>query len=263
MEKFLDKIYDYLPTLGIAVAIFIIGIILAKITVKIMGKALNKSKIDITAHSFLKSLVKVTLYTIVIVIALTKLGVPTTSLVTIIGAAGLAVGLALQSSMSNLAGGFIILFSKPFTVGDYVQIGSSEGTVEAITILYTRLLTGDNKAVYIPNGQVSNSSITNYTQEKTRRLDLVFSISYKDDYTKAKKILADIVDKNELALKDPEPLIRVTEQASNSINIAVKIWVKSENYWSLNFDMLESVKTRFDEEGISIPHNQLEALIKK
>lgn len=263
MEKFLDDIYDYLPTLGIAVAIFLIGIILAKIIVKIMGKALNKSKIDITAHSFLKSLVKVTLYTIVIVIALTKLGVPTTSLVTIIGAAGLAVGLALQSSMSNLAGGFIILFSKPFTVGDYVQIGSSEGNVEAITILYTRLLTIDNKAVYIPNGQVSNSSITNYTQEKTRRLDLVFSISYEDDYTKAKKILADIVDRNALALKDPEPLIRVTEQASSSINIAVKIWVKSENYWPLNFDMLETVKTRFDEEGISIPYSQLDVQIKK
>ncbi len=263
MDKIIDNIYDYLPTLGIAVAIFLIGIILAKIIVKIMGKALNKSKIDITAHSFLKSLVKVTLYTVVIVIALTKLGVPTTSLVTIIGAAGLAVGLALQSSMSNLAGGFIILFSKPFTVGDYVQIGSSEGNVEAITILYTRLLTNDNKAVYIPNGQVSNSSIINYTQEKTRRLDLVFSISYKDDYTKAKKILADIVDRNELALKDPAPLIRVTEQASNSINIAVKIWVKSENYWPLNFDMLELVKTKFDEEGISIPYSQLDVQIKK
>lgn len=263
MNKIFEKLYDYLPTLGIAIAIFILGIILAKIIVKIMGKALNKSKIDITAHSFLKSLVKVSLYALVTIIALTMLGVPTTSLVTIVGAAGLAVGLALQSSMSNLAGGFIILFSKPFKVGDYVQVGSSEGKVEAITILYTRLLTGDNKVVYIPNGQVSNSSIVNFTQEETRRLDLVFSISYDADYIKAKKILANIVDKNDLALKDPEPLIRVSEQAASSINIAVRIWVKSEDYWTLNFDMLEAVKTRFDEESIAIPYNQLDVQIKQ
>ena len=263
MQKVLEKIYAFLPTLGVALAIFIIGIILVKIIVKIMGKALNKSKIDITAHAFLKSLVRVTLYTLVVIIALTKLGVPTTSLVTIIGAAGLAVGLALQTSMSNLAGGFIILFSKPFKVGDYVEIGGSQGTVNAISILYTQMLTSDNKVIYIPNGQISASTLINYTQQDTRRLDLVFSISYESDFKKAKSILHDIVNANELALKEPEPVIRVTEQGASSINIAVKVWVKSENYWSLHFDLNEQVKEKFDQERISIPYNQMDIYIKK
>ena len=186
-----------------------------------------------------------------------------TSIIAIIGAAGLAVGLALQSSLSNLAGGFIILFSKPFQVGDYVEYGGVSGTVSAISILYTRLLTIDNKAIYIPNGQISNSTLVNYTEEPKRRLDLVFSISYDDDFKKAKKILAEIISSKPTALNEPDPpAIRVTEHAASSINIIVKIWVKSEDYWNLYYDLHEEVKTRFDEEGISIPYNQLDVIFK-
>lgn len=251
IEKILDKFYQYLPTLLVAVVILIVGIILIKIVEKVMSKALNNSKIDITAHSFLKSLVKVSLYTILIIMVLSQLGIPTTSLVTIVGAAGLAVGFALQTSMGNLAGGFIILFSKPFKVGDYIEIGSSYGKVDNITILHTRLLTADNKAIYIPNGQISSSTLTNYTQEDKRRLDLIFTIGYKSDFNKAKEILADIISKNPLAIKEPEPIIRISEQATGSIKIAVKVWVKHDDYSNLHFDLNEEVKARFDEENIS------------
>lgn len=251
MEKLLEKFSDYVPTLLVAIAILVFGVIIIKIVEKIMSKALNKSKIDITAHSFLKSLVKVSLYTILIIMVLSQLGIPTTSLVTIVGAAGLAVGFALQTSMGNLAGGFIILFSKPFKVGDYIEIGSSYGKVDNITILHTRLLTADNKSIYIPNGQISSSTVTNYTQQDIRRLDLVFTIGYKSDFNKAKEVLSDIVAKNPLALNEPAPIIRVSEQAASSIKIAVKVWVKHDDYTNLNFDLNEEVKTRFDEENIS------------
>lgn len=262
-ENLLNFLKDIAPKVGVAILIFVIGIIVIKIVLKVMSKALNKSKLDITAHSFLKSLIRVVLYTILIVIVLSKLDVPMTSIVTIIGAAGLAVGLALQASMSNLAGGFIILFSKPFKVGDFVEFGNVSGKVSAISILYTRLLTLDNKAIYIPNGQISSSTLINYTEEPTRRLDLVFSISYDSDFEKAKAILKEIVSENPLALKAPEPIIRVVEYAPNSVNIAVNIWVKSENYGDLHFDLNETVKTKFDEEGIVIPYNHLDVVIKK
>jgi len=263
MDGFINTLKGILPTLLFSVGIFVGGIIISKIVVMIMSKGLSKSKIDATAHSFLKSLIRVVLYTIVIVMTLTKLGVPMTSIIAVIGAAGLAIGLALQNSMSNVAGGFIILFSKPFKVGDYIETGTTSGTVQAISILYTRLLTIDNKAIYIPNGQVSSSTLTNYNEEANRRLDLTFSISYSNDFVKAKQIIRDIIIDNPLSFKDPEPVIRVTEHASNSIKIIAKTWVKSEDYWELNYDLLEAIKSKFDEENISIPYNQLEVNLKK
>ena len=198
-EKFVDKFVNFLPTLITAIIIFIIGIILAKIIVKILSKGLQKSKLDVTAHGFIKSLVRITLYTIVIVIALssTKI-VDMSSLVAIIGAAGLAVGLALQNSLSNLAGGFIILFSKPFSVGDFIESNGVSGKVDNITILYTRLMAADNKVIYIPNGQVSGSKIINFTQEKLRRLDMNFGISYSNDYHKAIDIIKEVISNQEM-----------------------------------------------------------------
>jgi len=263
MEKLIDNLVDYLPTLAFALIVLIAGYLISKLTIRLMSKGLSKSRIDATAHSFLKSLVQVVLYTIVIVITLTILKVPMTSIVAVIGAAGLAIGLSLQNSISNLAGGFIILFAKPFKVGDYIETGSFSGTVQAISILYTRLLTFDNKAVYIPNGQISSNTLINYNEEKTRRLDLVFSISYKDNFNTAKDIIKKAIQDNPLALSEPEPIIRVSEHASNSINIIAKIWVASENYWNLNYDLLETIKTEFDSAGISIPFNQLDVNIIK
>ncbi|MFA5657946.1 MAG: mechanosensitive ion channel domain-containing protein [Oscillospiraceae bacterium] len=263
MEKMLEALKDFLPSLAAAVAVLVGGLLMSKICIKIMSKGLSKSKMDPTAHSFLKSLVRVVLYSIVIVISLSLLGIPTTSIIAVIGAAGLAIGLALQNSMSNVAGGFIILFSKPFKVGDYIETNSVQGTVQAISILYTRLLTFDNKAVYIPNGQISSSTLVNYTEEELRRLDLVFSISYSDDFEKAKNVILGILSKNQYTLSVPEPLVRVSAHEASSISIAVKVWVKSVNYWALNWDLHESVKTSFDKEGITIPFNQLDVNIKK
>ena len=262
-ENFLEKFKDFLPTIIFALIVFIIGIFATKIIVKILGKGLKKSKLDITAHSFLKSLIRIILYTLVTVITLTILKVPMTSIVAVIGAAGLAIGLALQNSLANLAGGFIILFSKPFAVGDFIESNGTLGTVDSISILYTRLLTPDNKVVYIPNGQVSNGKIINYTQEKLRRLDMTFSISYASDYKKAIDLLTAIINEHPLAIKEPLPLVRVIEQGSNSINIAARIWVESDKYWDLNYDLLEQVKIAFDDNNIEIPYNQLDVHLDK
>lgn len=262
-KKTVDYLWSILPHIAGAIIIYIVGVLLTKLILKLMSKALNKSKLDVTVHSFVKSLVKTVLYTVIIVSILTVLGVPTASLVTIIGAAGLAVGLALQNSISNLAGGFIILFSKPFKVDDFIEVGSISGKVVNITILNTKLLTLDNKAIYIPNGQISSSTLTNYNEQENRRVDLTFSISYDNDFKKAKEILRQVVEKNPLSLSDPEPLIRVANHAASAIEIIVKVWVKSENYWDLYYDLNEEVKTAFDENEISIPYNQLDVMIKK
>ncbi len=263
IRKFLNSLKDYLPTLIFAVVVLIIGFLLSKLCLRLMSKGLSKSKIDPTAHSFLKSLVRVVLYTIVLVIVLSILKVPTSSLVAVIGASGLAIGLALQNSISNLAGGFLILFAKPFKVGDYVMVGTAEGTVEAISILYTRLLTIDNKAIYIPNGQITNMTLINYTDEKLRRLDLTFSISYDNDFKQAEKLIESVVRKNAMSILEPAPVIRVSKHSASSIDIICKVWVKAEDYWNLNYDLNEDVKTVFDENGISIPYNQIDVLIKK
>lgn len=262
-KKAVDYLWSTLPHIAGAIIIYIVGVLLTKLILKLMSKALNKSKLDVTVHSFVKSLVKTVLYTVIIVSILTVLGVPTASLVTIIGAAGLAVGLALQNSISNLAGGFIILFSKPFKVDDFIEVGTIQGKVINITILNTKLLTLDNKAIYIPNGQISSSTLINYNEQENRRVDLIFSISYDNDFKVAKEVLKNVVNKNPLALNDPEPIIRVTNHAASAIEIAVKVWVKSENYWDLYYDLNEEVKTAFDENGISIPYNQLDVMIKK
>ncbi len=259
LETLWDKFLGILPTLLSAAAIFAGGIICTKLLLKFLKKALDKSKVEETAHAFILSLVRSVLYVIIVIMTLTKLNVPMTSIIATLSAAGLAVGLALQSSLANVAGGFIIMFSHPFKVGDFIQIEDSTGTVDSITILYTRLLTTDNKAVLIPNGTVSKSTITNYTQEEYRRLDMFFSIGYQSDFRKAISILKDIIEKNPMTLTEPqEPTIVMAEHSDSAIKILVKIWVKSEDYWNLNYYMLESVKDSFDEAGIDIPYNQLD-----
>ena len=184
-----DKIGDKMPSLIFAAITFILGIGISKLILKAIEKGLDRSNLDKTAHGFLISLIRIILYTIVVVIALTIFGVPMTSIIAVIGAAGLAVGLALQSSLSNLAGGFIILFAKPFKVGDFIEADGVSGNVEHISILYTTVVLPDNRTAHIPNGTVAGGKITNYTEKATRRLDLVFSISYSADFRKAKVVL--------------------------------------------------------------------------
>lgn len=260
MEKFkpiIDRLLGFLPTLLLAVIVYIVAMIVIKIVLKIMSKALEKSKIDPTAHGFLKSLVRVVLFTLAIVITLSTIGIPMSSIVAVIGAAGLAVGLALQNSLSNVAGGFIILFEKPFKVGDYIASNGEEGTVESISILATRILTVDNKVVYIPNGQVSNGKVVNYSEEDLRRVDLNFSISYEDDFAKAKRIIEDLVSAHEFALKEPAPTVRMLQQADSAIVITTRVWTATANYWDVYFDLTEQVKAAFDKNGITIPYNQI------
>lgn len=258
MEAFKKFLVQYGSALLTCAIILVIGLILIKVLMAIIVKALKKSKVDVTLHKFLISSIKISLYALLAVVILDTWGIKMSSIIAVFSVCGLALSLAVKDSLANVAGGIIVLFSKPFEVGDYIKIDSVEGTVIHINILHTKLNTFDNKAIYIPNGQVSDEKIINYTREESRRLDLVFSISYHNDFEQAKKLISRIIDAHPLALKDPAPLVRVCEFASSSVNIAVKVWVKSSDYWSLNYDLLEQVKHKFDEEGISIPFAQME-----
>lgn len=263
MERFFEKFIDFLPNICAAIAIYVAGLFIIKLILKIMSKGLNSRHIDVTIHKFITSIVHVVLTIIVIVMALSALKVPMASIVTTIGAAGLAIGLALQDSLSNVAGGFIILFSQPFKCGDYIKIDNSEGNVDSISILYTRLLTIDNKAICIPNGSVAKSTIINLTAEKYRHLELKFSISYSDDYHKAISLIRDILENDEMVLNSPEePLVVMCEHSSSAIIILMRAWVPTENYWEVRFRLLEKVKDAFDSNGISIPFDQLDVHIK-
>jgi len=210
-----------------------------------------------TAHGFLKSFIKSILYTIVVIIALTIIGVPMTSIVAVVGAAGLALSLALQQCLSNVAGGFIILFAKPFKAGDTIEINGVSGVVENISILYTQIATFDNKLSYIPNGIISNETIVNRTAKNTRRLDMEFSIGYNSDFRLTQSLIEEIIRKNKLAIQNPAPIVRMSSHGQSSINIDVKVWTKTDNYAELRYDLTEQVKEVFDENNISVIYNLL------
>lgn len=254
-------IKNSIPSLLFALFIFAAGIAISKGLLKIFTRFMEKTNTDHTAISFLRSLVKILLYTIVFIITLSILNIPMTSIIAVISAAGLAVGLALQNSLSNLAGGFIILFSKPFKSGDYVETNSVSGVVESISILYTKILTNDNKTIYIPNGKVSDSQIINYSEQPVRRVDLEFGISYSDDVEKAKSVIMDLAKSYDLVLKEPEPFVRLGVQAEDSLQIVVRLWTETENYWQVKFDFTEMVNKAFSENGITIPFRQLDVHI--
>jgi len=262
-DNLLDRIKSALPTLIFAVIVFIIGIVAVKIITKIISRFMKKSTVDNAAVAFLVSFIRVVLYTIVIVSALTLVGVPMSSIIALIGAAGLAISLALQNYLSNLAGGFIILFSKPFKSGDMIEIDSTTGQIKSINILYTKMLTSDNKTVLIPNGKVADAKIINYSEMPTRRLDMTFDISYSNDFEKAKEIIQGITDRNKLVHKDPAPLIRLGAHKESALEIVVKLWVANDKYYELFYDMSEAVKREFDKHGIEIPYNQLDVHIQK
>lgn len=265
MEKIktavLDFIIAYGPKILGAIVVLLVCLILIKYLMKAFKLVMKKSKLDPICHKFFLSLTKILLYVLTGIVSLSIIGIPMTPLITMLGAAGLAIGLAVQDSLSNLAGGFILLFSKPFNVGDFIDVSGVTGTVKHINILQTKLLTIDNKAIIIPNGQVSSAKIINYSAEPLRRLDLKFSVSYSDDIGLVKQLLTDIISRHELAILDPEPVIRVCEHSQSSINFTVRVWVKTEDYWTLNFDLLEQVKQTFDKRGITIPFNQMDVNI--
>lgn len=257
-----DKIKDALPSFIFAVIMLAMGIVAARLISFIISKTLKRTSIDKAARSFLISLIRIILYITVIIMALTLINVPMSSIITIFGAAGLAISLALQNCLSNLCGGFIILFSKPFVSGDTIEIDGSVGVVKSISILYTKIITPDNKTVFLPNGKVTDAKIVNYTESPTRRIDLSFEISYDSDYEKARSLILDIIKKDSLIINDPEPLVRMSSHKESSIAIDVLVWTLNENFLAVKYNMTETVKSEFDKNGIEIPYPHFDLHIR-
>ncbi len=260
--EMLKSIGSWAITEGIKVVVGVILLfILFKITnffTKRFDKFLNRKMIEPTIVRVLVPTVRRVVKFVLVLIFLDYLGIQTASITAAIASAGVAIGLALQGSLSNLAGGIVILVMHPYKVGDYVQCDGYEGTVTDIKLFYTYLKTGDNKVVVMPNGKVSNEHIVNVNQNETRRQDLVFSISYNDDFEKAKQIILDCIKEMDYVLEDPAPFVNITEHASSSINILARFWVPTDKYWDSKWFMLERVKKAFDENNIEIPYPQLD-----
>lgn len=250
------------PSIIAALIILVMGYLISKLIAHIVSKAMNRSKIDGSARSFLVSVVRIFLYVIVIVMALSMLKVPMSSILTVLGAAGLAVSLALQNCLSNLCGGFIILFSKPFSSGDTVELDGTVGKVSAIGILYTKIKTLDGKTVYIPNGKVSDSKIINFTADSMRRIDHAFTIAFSADSDRAKQVIQDIIKKSPILLDMPAPVVRMSGQTDSAVTIDALVWTLNDNYYNARYDLIEGVKAAFDREGIEIPYPQTDVHIK-
>lgn len=257
-----DLVIQYGLKLIFAIIIIFIGMKVIKYIVNLFEKSF-KDRLEPTLMKFLKSVSKALLNILLFLSAAATLGIEMTSFVAVLGAMSFAIGLSLQGSLANFAGGVLILISKPFKAGDFIEAGGNKGTVEEIQILYTVLNTPDNKQIVIPNGDLSNSDITNYSAHDKRRLDLVFGIGYDDDLIKAKEVLKDIVASKDMIIETPEPIIKVGELAGSSVNFDVKVWVKTSDYWTVYYDMKETVKLRFDEEGIGIPYPQMDVHLDK
>lgn len=258
-----DLLVQYAVNLISALLILFIGNLIVKGIANGVAKVLRKKKMDDAVVEFLHSLVRYLLFVIVLIAALGRLGVQTASVVAVIGAAGLAIGLALQGSLSNFAAGVLIVSFRPFKSGDYVEIGGVAGSVESIQIFSTVLKTPDNKMVVVPNGSVIGSPITNYSRHATRRIDYVIGVSYDADLKKTKEVLTRVVAAEPRVLKDPEPTVGVVALADSSVNFVVRPWVKTEDYWGVYFDLLQAIKEELDKENIGIPYPQMDVHLNK
>ena len=243
-------------SLLLALVILIIGRQLVKLVLRLITVALEKSNVEDTVRIFVTNLLNTLLMILVFIAAINQLGIETTSIIAVLGAAGLAIGLALQGSLANFAAGILIVIYRPYKVGDYIEAGNHAGTVKDIQIFSTVLKTPDNKIVVVPNGSIMNGSIVNYSDQDTRRVDLIISCSYEDDIDKVRSVLEGILKKEKRILKDPKPQIAVAELADSSVNFIFRPWVKRTDYLPVYYSLLEEVKKRFDEEGISIPYPQ-------
>jgi len=259
-SNLLAKVYELLTIYGMrvvaAIVIFVLGRWVAMGVAKIIKRVMLKSKVDVTLVSFVRNLSYIALLAFVIIAALNQLGIQTASLIAVLGAAGLAIGLALQGSLGNFAAGVLMIIFKPFKVGDFIEGAGTAGTVEKIEIFTTQLKSPDNKTIIVPNGKMTGDNIVNYTMKGTRRVELVFGIGYGDDIDKARSIIKEIVDQDGRVLKDPAPQIVVAELADSSVNFKVRAWTSSDDYWSFFFDTTEKVKKQFDAQGVSIPFPQ-------
>ncbi len=260
MEEIIQKLPDYLITYGLkiiaAVAIFLIGRWVAKLLSRLFERLLLRSNVDETLASFVRNLSYYLILLFVIIAAVDKIGIKTTSLVAVMGAAGLAIGLALQGALSNFAAGVLLILFKPFRVGDFVEAAGTLGTVEEIKIFNTVLNHPDNRRIILPNAQITGAKIVNFTAIDKRRVDMVFGISYNDDIGKAKDILLNLVRSDSRVLKDPEPVVAVSELADSSVNLVCRPWTKPGDYWGVYFDTMEKGKVDLEKAGISIPFPQ-------
>ena len=260
MEGIIDKVYQLLTVYGLrviaAVAIFIVGRWVAKGVRKLVERIMARGKVDHTLITFTANLAYIGLLAFIVIAALGQLGIQTTSFIAVLGAAGLAIGLALQGSLSNFAAGFLLIIFRPFKVGDLIEGAGVFGVVEAIQIFTTQLKTADNKTVIVPNAKLTEDNIVNWTVKGTRRVDMVFGIGYEDDIDKARGLIADIIAQDKRILPDPKPQIAVSELADSSVNFVVRPWTNVEDYWGVYFDLTEKVKKAFDANGVSIPFPQ-------
>lgn len=254
---------DFLIKLAVAVAILIVGKLIARMISSISGKVLTHKKVDPAVISFLTSIIYGIAFFVAIIASISHLGFNTSSLVAIVGAAGLAIGLALQGSLSNFASGVLLIILKPFKNGDFVEVAGVSGIIEEIHIFSTTFRTGDNKTVIVPNNAITSSSITNYSTKPKRRIDLIIGVSYDADLAKTKELLTEVTSAHELVLKDETTTIGVSELADNSVNLVVRPWVKSGDYWPVYFDLLEKIKVTLDENNIEIPYPQLSLHVNK
>ncbi len=254
---------DFAISLGKAIAIFYVGKLLVRLLLKAVSKIMRKQDVDDTLESFVLSLSRIVLMLIVIIAAVGALGIQTTSFIAVLGAAGLAIGLALQGSLSNFASGVLIVLFRPYKVGDFVEAAGVAGVVVQVEIFTTIFKTGDNKQVIVPNGQVMGSVITNYSANDTRRVDMVIGVSYDDDLDKVRATLEELIAADDRVLVEPAHKIAVSELADSSVNFIVRPWVKSEDYWGVMFELTEAIKKRFDADGISFPYPQQDVHLYK
>jgi small conductance mechanosensitive channel len=266
-----NQVLDFLKTEGtdlainiaIAIVIFYVGKIVVGLLVRGMRRVMRRQEVDKTLETFVCNLVRMVLMVVVIIAAIGQVGIQTTSFIAIFGAAGLAVGLALQGSLSNFAAGVLIVLFRPYKVGDFVEAAGIAGVVEQVQILTTIFKTGDNKQIIVPNGQVMSSIITNYSANDKRRVDMVVGVSYDDDLDKVRATLEELIKAEGRILEDPAPTVAVSELGDSSVNFVVRPWVATADYWGVMFDLTEAIKKRFDKEGISFPFPQQDVHLYK
>lgn len=258
MDRLTVMAVEYGPKLIGAILVLIVGSWVIKVLTSTFGKMLDKRQVNASLTPFLKNLVSIVLKVLLIVSVLGMVGIQMTSFIAILGAAGLAIGMALSGTLQNFAGGVIILIFKPFKVGEYISAQGHSGTVNEIQIFNTILKTPDNKTIIVPNAELSNSSLTNFSRETRRRVDWTVGIAYGDDISKAKTVLRQLTDNDTRILKDPEVFIAVSELGDSSVNIAVRAWVNAADFWSVFFEMNENIYNTFNKEGLNIPFPQMD-----
>lgn len=267
MEKYVDQgielVMIYGPQVVLALVVLLVGLWVIKRITNGLAKMMNKQNVDPSLVPFFRTLISVLLKVMLVISVVSMIGIETTSFIAVLGAAGLAIGMALSGTLQNFAGGVMILVLKPFKVGDFIEAQGYTGSVSEIQIFNTVMKTPDNKTVIIPNGGLATGSMVNYSTEPTRRVDMTFGIGYGDDINKAKSVLTRLMEEDQRILKDPAPMLTVGELANSSVNFYVRPWVKAEDYWGVYFDMHENVKKTFDAEGISIPFPQMDVHLDK